>query len=41
MFKTIVTLFRGAAVEAEDNLIDRNAVRILDQQIRDARPGLE
>ncbi|OCC02842.1 hypothetical protein BA190_22000 [Labrys sp. WJW] len=41
MFKTIVTLFRGAAAEAEDNLIDRNAVRILDQQIRDARAGLE
>ena len=41
MFKTIVTLFRGAAADAEDNLVDRNAVRILDQQIRDARAGLE
>ncbi|PRH86445.1 hypothetical protein C5L14_13955 [Labrys okinawensis] len=41
MFKTIVTLFRGAAAEAQDNLAGRNAVRILDQQIRDARAGLE
>ncbi len=41
MFKTFATLFRGAAAAAEENLIDRNALLILDQQIRDTRGALE
>jgi hypothetical protein len=36
MFKTFVTLFRGAAAAAEEEIVDRNALLILDQQIGDA-----
>jgi phage shock protein A len=36
MFKTFVTLFRGAAAAAEEEIADHNALLILDQQIRDA-----
>jgi phage shock protein A len=36
MFKTFVTLFRGAAAAAEEEIADNNALLILDQQIRDA-----
>jgi phage shock protein A len=36
MFKTLVTLFRGAAAAAEEEVADRSALLILDQQIRDA-----
>ncbi|HEY0179786.1 MAG TPA: PspA/IM30 family protein [Dokdonella sp.] len=33
----ILTLFRGAATEAGQAVVDRNATRILDQEIRDAQ----
>jgi phage shock protein A len=36
MLKTLLTLVRGAAAEAEEKLADRSALLILDQQIRDA-----
>src|SRR5260370_1353530 len=41
MFKTIVTLVRGAAFRAEEEFADRSALLILDQQIRDAAAGIE
>jgi phage shock protein A len=41
MLKTIVTLFRGAAFRAEEEFVDRSALLILDQQIRDAAVGIE
>jgi phage shock protein A len=41
MFKTIVTLMRGAAAAAEEQVVDRSAHLILDQQIRDAAAGIE
>src|SRR5215813_13258186 len=41
MFKTFVTLMRGAAAAAEEEVIDRSALLILDQQIRDAAAGIE
>lgn len=41
MFKTIVTLVRGAAAAAEEEFVDRNALLILDQQIRDAAGAVE
>jgi phage shock protein A len=41
MFKTIVTLVRGAAFRAEEDFADRSALLILDQQIRDAAAGIE
>ena len=41
MFKTIVTLMRGAAAAAEEDLADRNALLILDQQMRDVQGGLQ
>lgn len=36
MFKTFITLVRGATAAAEEDLADRSALLILDQQIRDA-----
>lgn len=36
MFKTVVTLLRGRAYEAEERLADRHALSLLDQQMRDA-----
>lgn len=36
MLKTLFTLARSAAATAEEEIIDRNALLILDQQIRDA-----
>ena len=36
MIKTVLTLVRGAAAAAEEELTDRSALLILDQQIRDA-----
>ncbi|MGA8171667.1 MAG: PspA/IM30 family protein, partial [Methylocystis sp.] len=36
MFKTVVTLLRGQAFEAEQRVKDRNALALLDQQMRDA-----
>lgn len=41
MFKTLVTLFRGAAAAAEEEIVDHNALLILDQQIRDAADALQ
>ncbi len=35
MFKQIVTLFRGAAVDAGEEFTDRHAITLLRQQIRD------
>jgi phage shock protein A len=40
MFKTIVTLIRGATFRAEEEFADRSALLILDQQIRDAAGGI-
>src|ERR1700755_228016 len=36
MFKTVLTLFRGSVAVAEEELQDRTALVILDQQMRDA-----
>src|SRR5262245_39256949 len=41
MFKTIVTLMRGAAAAAEEEVLDRSALLLLDQQIRDAAAAIE
>lgn len=41
MFKTIVTLMRGRAFEAEERLADRHALSLLDQQMRDAAVSIE
>ncbi len=39
MFKSMVTLIRGQAAAAEEQFADRNALLMLDQQIRDAQAG--
>jgi phage shock protein A len=36
MLRIFLTLFRGAAAAAEEDIADRNALLVLDQQIRDA-----
>ena len=41
MFKTLFTLVRGAAAAAEEEMIDRSALLILDPQIRDAASAVE
>lgn len=41
MLKVLTTLMRGAAAEAEEALFEANAVRILEQQLRDAAASLE
>ncbi|KQP73253.1 hypothetical protein ASF60_09865 [Methylobacterium sp. Leaf113] len=41
MLRLFRTLARGAAVKAEEDLFDRNALLILDQQIRETRAALE
>src|SRR5260370_40454168 len=41
MLKTIVALIRGAAFRADEELADRSALLILDQQIRDSAVGIE
>src|SRR5882724_4858036 len=41
MLKIIVTLIRGAAFRADEELADRSALLILDQQIRDSAVGIE
>lgn len=41
MLKTLTTLLRGAASEAEEALFDANAIRVLEQQLRDAAAALE
>jgi phage shock protein A len=41
MFKTVITLIRGASAKAEEDFADRHALLILDQQIRDAAAATE
>lgn len=41
MFKTFVTLFRGQVAAAGEEIADRNALVILDQQMRDASAAFE
>jgi phage shock protein A len=41
MFKTVFTLVRGTATAADRELLARNALLILDQQIRDAASAVE
>jgi phage shock protein A len=41
MLKIVTTLLRGAANEAEEALFDANAIRVLEQQLREAAASLE
>ncbi|HVQ68397.1 MAG TPA: PspA/IM30 family protein [Bradyrhizobium sp.] len=41
MFKTVFTLFRGSVAAAGEELEDRSALLILDQQMRDAAAAVE
>ena len=41
MFKTVLTLFRGSMAAAGEELEDRSALLILDQQLRDAAAAVE
>ncbi|WP_338828983.1 PspA/IM30 family protein [Bradyrhizobium sp. 27S5] len=41
MFKTVLTLFRGSVAVAEEELQDRTALVILDQQMRDAAAAVD
>ena len=41
MLKTLSTLLRGASAAAAEDLADRNALLILDQQIREVAAGVE
>jgi phage shock protein A len=41
MFKTVFTLFRGSVAVVEEELEDRSALLILDQQLRDAAAAVE
>jgi len=41
MLKTLTTLLRGAVAEAEEAVFDANAIRLLEQQLRDAAGSLE
>lgn len=41
MFKQILTLLRGRAFEAEQTFLDRNALPLLGQQIRDAAATIQ
>lgn len=41
MFKTVLTLFRGGVAAAGEELEDRSALLILDQQMRDAAAAVE
>src|SRR5437868_3345572 len=41
MLKTFLTLLRGASAAAEEEFLDRSALLILDQQIRDAAGAIE
>lgn len=40
MFSTVVTIMRGSAAAAAEDLADRNALLILDQQVRDVQANL-
>lgn len=41
MLKTFTTLLRGAVADAEESVFDANAIRMLEQQLRDAAASLE
>jgi phage shock protein A len=41
MLKLITTLFRGASAAAEEQLADRHALLLLDQQLRDAAAAVD
>lgn len=41
MFKTLTTIVRGVAAEADEAVFDANATRILAQQLRDAADAME
>lgn len=41
LFKTITTLFRATAAEAEEALFDANAVRLLEQRLREANTAFD
>lgn len=41
MLKTLAILMRGSAAVAEEDLVDRNALLILDQQLREAAAAVE
>lgn len=41
MFKQILTLLRGRAFEAEQEFLDKNAIPLLGQQIRDASAAVQ
>lgn len=41
MFKTLTTLIRATAAEAEEALFDANAVRLLEQRLREAASAFE
>jgi phage shock protein A len=41
MLRTFTTLFRARIAEADDAIFDANAIRILEQQLRDAAASLE
>src|ERR1700732_3828365 len=41
MFKTVLTLFRGSVAAAGEELEGRNALLILDQQMRDAAAAVD
>jgi phage shock protein A len=41
MLKLLTTLARGAAAEAEEAVFEANAIRVLEQQLRDAAGALE
>lgn len=40
MLKTVITLLRGSAAAAAEDLADQNALLLLDQQMRDAQSSL-
>ena len=41
MFKTVLTIFRGTVAAADEELQDRTALLVLDQQMRDAAAAVE
>jgi phage shock protein A len=41
MFKTVLTIFRGSVAAADEELQDRTALLVLDQQMRDAASAVE
>lgn len=41
MLKIVTTLLRGAVADAEDAVFDANAIRLLEQQLRDAATSIE